>query len=242
MNDHSHMDSGHANRLGGTHPHIDLTNGHTDLVHGKDCDGWMKEWLQWFLELSYDESPFVPKQINPFNKPYNNTIFPTDNKEEGVMFLAVPGYGSSGNTYSSSFETVPLGLWHIFFSPYVIFNSQSEYPSLTEEELFDLAQRQVNSIYNLEVKLDGLSVECCRVTLDTKKNIEVEKVPDKNILGISQAELNKVGHKIKVAVDGYACFLKPLKPGLHTLSYRAYSPTYSVDTQVQLNVRGPSKK
>ncbi|MBA3750730.1 MAG: hypothetical protein H0X03_07575 [Nitrosopumilus sp.] len=241
MQNHQDEHGVHHSMLGETHPHKDLTHGHTDTVIDKDCTGWMKDWINWLLEIPYEDSPLITNQINPFNKGYNSLRPSKADKETGIMHLAAPVYGSSGNTYSNNYQVVPLGDWHLFFSPYIIFNSKQEYPSLEEDELFNLAKRQVDSVYRLEVLLDGIGVECCRVPIEPKDNAVVKNLPDKNVLGINPGELEN-DEPIKIVADGYACFLKPLPPGLHILSFKAYSPTYSLDTQIQLNVRGRSKK
>jgi len=227
--------------LGEGHPHKNLRHGHTEQIVNKDCTGWMIDWINWLLEMSYDENPMIARQVNPFNQGYNSLRTSKENKEQGIMHLAVPVYGSSGNTYSHNYVVVPLGEWHLFFSPYIIFNSKLEYPSLEEEELFNLAKSQVDSVYRLEVLLDGLAVECCRVPIGPEKNAIVKNIPDRNVLGISPEELED-DNSTKIIADGYACFLAPLAPGLHLLSFKAYSPTYSLDTQIQLNVRGPRQK
>jgi hypothetical protein len=239
MSNNSNMDR--LPRLGANHPHKNLQHAAYDKVHEKDYEGWMKEWLSWLLEISYDDSPLVNREGNPFDKNYESLYRVNQGSDEGVMFLAAPAYGSGGSTYSNNFEIVPLGNWDIFFVPYMIYNSTLEYPSLSEEELFSMATRQVDAVYRLEVLMDGLSVECCRVQIPPARKVTLP-IHDKNVLGISQSELKSANESITIVGDGYACFLKPLSPGLHILSYKAYSPSYSLETQIQLNVRGPKTK
>jgi hypothetical protein len=196
------------------------------------------EWINWLLGISYDDSPLINGQNNPFSKPYDNLQPSDEDENKGVMFLAAPTYGSNGNSYSNTFEIVPLGEWHLFFAPYMIYNSTLEYPSLDKNELFRRAKQQVDSVYKLEVFLDGISLECCRVPIKSERNAIV-KIHEKNVLGISSKEIKDAKGSLKVVGDGYACFLRPLDPGLHILTFRGYSATYSLDTQYQLNVRGP---
>lgn len=235
--------------LGKTHPHVrggvTLQHPHDEVVLGKDCEGWMKEWIQWLLKISHDKSPLFNPDVNPLERGYESKF--QVKQDEGVWFLAAPSYGVSGSTgYVNRYEVVDVGSWHLFLSPYMIYNSTAEYPSLNNNRLFQLAKEQVNSVYRLEVALDGMSLECCRVTIDTPFKAEI--IRKKNVLNITAT--NKIlpvtntkngiqFSEIEIVGDGYACFLNPLEPGLHILSYRAYSPTYSLDTQIQLNVRGP---
>jgi hypothetical protein len=123
----------------------------------------------------------------------------------------------------------------------MIYNSKLEYPSLSETELYSLAKRQVDSVYRLEVLVDGLSLECCIVPILPSDNAIVP-IHEKNVLGISHTEIKNANESIKIIGDGYGCFLNPLDPGLHILSFKTYSTTYSLDTQIQLNVRGPKAK
>ncbi len=238
MNGH---DTDHTSRLGMSHPHNDLTHGHTEKVFDKDCEGWMIEWMEWILKMSYDDSPLFGKQVNTFAGGYDNLRPSKEDREQGVLFLAAPMYGASGNSNYNNYQIVPLGKWHIFFSPFVIYNSKLEYPSLTDEELFNLAKNQVDSVYRLEVLVDGINTECCRVPIDLTKKATIKSIPYKNILGVTREELD-IDNTLTALVDGFACFLKPLPPGLHIISFKGYSRTYYTDTQIQLNVRGPRKK
>jgi hypothetical protein len=242
MNNNENMDSDHRRYfLGDDHPYKNLQHPHYEKVFGKDCKGWMIEWISWLLEISYEDTPLINKQVNPFDKGYDSLRPAKEGADEGIMFLAAPVYGSSANAYSNSLEIIPLGKWHLFFSPYMIYNSKLEYPSLNENELYNLAKRQVDSVYRLEVLVDGLSLECCRVPILPLDNAIVP-IHEKNVLGISHAEIKNANESIKIIGDGYGCFLNPLDPGLHILSFKAYSTTYSLDTQIQLNVRGPKAK
>jgi len=79
------------------------------------------------------------------------------------------------------------------------------------------------------------------VQIKPEDDLRVDEIPDKNVLGVTASEL--VGFKsARVMADGFATFINPLSPGLHILTFRAFSPTYSLESQIQLNVRGPSKK
>jgi hypothetical protein len=249
LNSH-HTEAQHqAAFLGKTHPHVrdgvTQQHPHDEVVLGKDCEGWLKEWVQWLLRIPHDKSPLFNQDTNPLDRGYESK-FPVK-PDEGIWFLAAPSYSIGGSTgYVNRYEVIDVGNWHIFLVPYWIYNSTAEYPSLKNDSLFELAKKQVDSVYRLEVILDGMALECCRVTIDTPFTAEI--IRKKNVLNISANNkiLPVTGKlkgielsKIEIVGDGYACFLNPLEPGLHLLSYRAYSPTYSLDTQIQFNVRGP---
>jgi hypothetical protein len=222
--------------LGISHPHGGLQHGHEEVVHGKNCEQWMEEWIKWILRIPYDNSPLVGQGSNPFNRKYEPYV--NFRNDVGVRFLSSSPYGTGyGSGSGSSFELIKGGKWDIFAAPYVIFNADLEYPSLDEKHLFELARKQVNSVSKCEVVLDGLSLECCRVMIE--QPFEVDRIPDSNVMGIEGDELTKNDHKVKVVCDGYALFLNPLLAGLHTLRFEAYSPTYISSVNMLMNVRGP---
>jgi hypothetical protein len=223
--------------LGRSHPHSGLQHGHDEVVHKKNCDEWMEEWVKWILRNNYDNSPLVGNETNPFKQTYGPYFPINGNKEEGVRFLSSTPYGSE---YGYGFELVKRGNWDIFAAPYVIFNADLEYPSLDKKELFDLAHKQVESVSKCVIVLDGHSLECCRVTIEHP--FEVDRIPDMNVMGIDREELRQSDHKVNVVCDGYALFLNPLSPGLHTLRFEAYSPTYRSSVDMLMNVRGPKTK
>jgi hypothetical protein len=242
MSDQSNMAAERGFFLGEQHPHKNLQHAQSEKVGGKNCTEWMIEWTKWLLEIPYDKSPMVYKEVNPFDKGYKSLRpFKEEVRDEGVMFLAAPAYGSSSSAYSSTYEIVPLGKWHLFFAPYMVFNSSLEYPSLNEDELSSLSKTQVDAVYKLEVLVDGLSVECSRVSITSKDNAIVQ-IHDENVLGIESDELKDGNDSLKIIGEGYGVFLKPLDPGLHLLTFRGYSRFYTLDTQIQLNVRGPKTK
>ncbi len=248
LNNHHTPTQHQAAFLGKTHPHVRKgvaqQHPHDEVVLGKNCENWLKEWVQWLLRIPHDKSPLFNQGVNPLDRGYESK-FPVKS-DEGIWFLAASSYGLGGSTgYANRYEVIDVGDWHLFIVPYWIYNSTVEYPSIKNADLFKLAQEQVDSVYKLEVILDGMALECCRVTID--KPFKAEIIRNKNILNIPATNklLPMTGKKlgftvseIEIVGDGYACFLNPLDPGLHILSYRAYSPTYSLDTQIQLNVRG----
>jgi hypothetical protein len=247
--DNHHTGTQHqAAFLGKTHPHVRKgveQHPHDEVVLEKDCEGWLKEWIQWLLKIPLDKSPLFNQDTNPLDRGYESK-FPVK-EDEGIWFLAASSYGTGGNAgYTNRYEVIDVGKWHIFLAPYWIYNSKAEYPSLSDGELFKLAQEQADSVYKIDVTLDGMSLECCRVTID--EPFTAEMIRQKNVLKISDKMLPATGNinganlsKIEIVGDGYACFLNPLQPGLHILHYSAHSPTYSLDTQIQLNVRGPEQ-
>lgn len=235
-NSHTH-EKRNGRFLGSLHPHSDLQHGHDEPVHGKNCDEWMKEWIKWVLRNNYDNSPLVGQETNPFTRTYG-PYYPADGKEEeGVRFMSSSPYGSG---YGYGFELVKRGSWDIFAAPYIIFNADLEYPSLDKRELFDLARKQVEAVSKCVIVLDGHSMECCRVTIE--EPFEVDRIPDMNVMGIDREELMHSDHKVNVVCDGFALFLNPLLPGLHTLRFEAYSPTYNSSVDMLLNVRGPKQR
>ena len=238
MNNHDSSHNDHISLLGKNHPHKELQHDHDEVVGGKDCEGWMKEWVSWLINIPSDKNPVNNRQANPFDKGYESIKFFDESKNEGVYFFAAPTYGTSGDTYVQYYEVLPIGTFHLFIVPFMLFNSTQEYPSMDKPTLYSKAVKQVESLYEINVSLDGLSMQCCRVPIPPERSFKVNGIPEKNVLGLTREELKSANFADMVG-DGYAMFLKPLEPGLHRLRYEAYSPNYALRTQIQLNVRGP---
>jgi hypothetical protein len=117
-------------------------------------------------------------------------------------------------------------------------NGLGEYPSRSSKQLFNMAIDDLKSVTNVEAKLDGMNLYSCRVEIDTPFKVNV---PSPNILGIQNNEIQNSGGTpvVDMVCAGYTVFLHPLDPGLHLLSYQAYTRNYSLSAQFSLNVRGP---
>lgn len=228
----------HGTLTGMGHPHRTLQHDHSEVVGGKDCEGWMGEWISWLIGIPFDKNPINNKPENPFNKGYESTKIFDNEKNEGVFFMAAPTYGAVGDSYARYYEVIPVGNFHLFIVPFMLFNSTLEYPSLDKKTLYAKSMMQVDCMTEISASLDGLGLQCCRVDIDPEKSYKVENIPEKNILGVSSEELRVTNHA-EIVGNGFALFLAPLEPGLHRLKYEAYNPNYSLKAEIQLNVRGP---
>lgn len=227
----------HMRDVRGSHPMGAIEHGHNDVVCGKNCTEWIKSWMTWMLTQPSERSPFL-LQYNPSAFDVDESQEESEKDEEGnsVWFLAGPPYGSrEAGTFSKWVVLPPDRKWHILASPFTSYISKEEYPSLSADELYSQAKRDVDSVYKLEATLDGLNLAGCRVPID--KPFTIENIPQKNVLALSPRELKECKSTVNMCSDGYVFWLRPLSPGLHLLHLLAYSPIYEFDVKFQLNVR-----
>ena len=120
----------HGYMTGPHHPHRTLQHDHDEVVGGKNCEDWMKDWISWLVSIPFDKNPINNRPTNPFDKGYDSTRFFDGSKNEGVYHIAAPTYGAIGETYLRYYDIVPLGNFHLFDVPFMLFNSKLEYPSM----------------------------------------------------------------------------------------------------------------
>lgn len=227
----------HGKMTGKGHPHRVIQHDHDEPIGEKNCEQWMGEWIKWLVKIPHDKNP-MNNSPNPYDKGYESHVIFDEEKNEGVYFMAATVYGEG---YHNSYEIIPVGNFHLFIVPFMLFDSPLEYPSMNLEELHSRSIRQVDCLTDISASLDGLGLQCCRVHIEPERKVTVNDIPEKNILGVSKAELEKANFSAEMVGNGYALFLAPLEPGLHRLKYEAYTPNYTLKSEVQLNVRGPEK-
>jgi hypothetical protein len=237
MKAHNHGES----IFGTRNPISNRIHGHDEVVLDKNCDEWVKEWIRWLVSIAPDRSPLLPKyEASPFEEDDSQT-HKAKPGGEGVWFLAAPIYGSGLVGQNSKYIVIERGSNHILFAPVMFYHSGDgigEYPSRNSKQLFNMAVDDLKSVTNLEAKLDGMNLFCCRTELDRPFDVPI---PSPNILGIQNSEIRNSGRNpvVGMVCAGYTVFLRPLDPGLHLLSYQAYTRNYSLSAQFSLNVRGP---
>ena len=225
----------HRGSSSDTHPRHKFEHEHDDVVLGLDCTGWIKEWYKWafetggdnvFLMPSPDKMSFLPEVSGQaLNKGGTN-------KEEGVWFLGYPffNYTSEGTVIRN--VNLPCGRLHFLAPVYNSHPSKELYPSIkSNQDLFKIAQDDVDKVYYLEVNLDGVNLSGCRVPIKQPFSIQLSK---NSVMGIQSAQMNIVS-------DGYWIFIKELPLGDHILRLKGYSPLYKLDVEFHLSVRGPCK-
>lgn len=229
-----------SNLLGLSHPLKNAVHDAVKPVSGKNIEYWVEEWIRWLISIPPEKSPLVPDyRSNPFEKDATQTHKARGSKE-GVWFLAAPVYGRGLVGTYSRYVSIERGKNHILLAPVMFYNSGDnfgEYPSKSAKELFNMAVDDLKAVNEIEVRLDGLNLHCSRVEIDKPFPVAV-KYP--NILGIDKVEFGKNKQRdVQMVAAGYITFLNILEPGLHKLTYEAYTKNYSLSAQFQLNVRGP---
>jgi hypothetical protein len=221
--------------FGADHPLNDMQHGHDERVMGLNCEEWTVEWLTWLLQIPHEKSPLIKLPENPFNLPYENRKSKESYKDEYVLFLASSTYGKDSYQGSNYYVQVPKGKTHIFAAPFVAYASTVEYLGKTESELYAMIKKSVDSYYKIEASLDGMGLAACKIELGPEKDIKIPGIPANNVLGIPPEELRD---PLKIMAYGFVIFLTPPPSGLHKFSYTAYAPSYTLQTNIQLNVRG----
>lgn len=232
MEEHTH----HANPQHAQH--ANPQHGHDEVVLGKNCDEWTKEWCKHLSVIGAEESPLFYNNGN--SNPYKNltkNVFRDhrkDNTREGVYFLS-SRYTDPEN-YDYQYHIIPRGDFHLF-ALYGYYYCPEVYRSKKSEDLYELAQHQLDSTYKLEAKLDGRGIEFCRVSLE--EPFEIRNIPEDNIFGLSADELRNCDYRLNMVGCFNVLFLKPLSVGNHLLDITGYSPFYGMNVGFQFDVLGP---
>lgn len=229
--------------MGDTHPRHQVEHEHDEKVCNLDCTAWIKEWYKWLFAKPYDSNPlYITGEdrgaVEPEEEGQGNNI-KCSNGEESVWFLTPPMFSYSSSATIIKHVNLPLGKWHFLASPYNCHASRELFPSLTsDQDLFQIAKRDVDSVYQLEMTLDGRNLGGCRVPIE--KSFAIKLPLEHNILGLRSNELQK-GNVMNIVSDGYWIFLGELSPGDHILTLKGYSPVYKLDVEFRLYVRGPRR-
>jgi hypothetical protein len=210
----------------------------------KDKDGikdWIKRWYQWALSESWERTVFR-------RRPDDRDAVEPDGRQEvnrcrenvkccdaGVWFLAVPELSSTSGGRIRKYVNLPLGKWHFLAPVYDCHPSKEFYPSMNYVNLFNMAERDVDSATGIEITLDGQVLGGCRVPIKEPFQIRLD---DNNIFGVRRGELDQQEFMNMVS-DGYWVWLKELPVGDHILRTKAFSPVYELDAEYYLFVRGP---
>lgn len=240
MNSHHPDRPDHGRMLGEGHPHRFVQHEHDEQVFGKNCTEWAVEWIKHLLEADVQQSPLFKRDYDPFD---DRLIIRVDGREEGVAMLTANLYSQPSGSYQKSYLPLPRGNYHLFVAPFMVYasgGSRGEYPSLSTEQAFELALKTIDSVYRLDVLLDGMSLECCKVLVDGSKDVQVTVPRNNNILGISPGEFGEEERRVHVVSAGWVCFLHALTPGLHYLEVHADAKVYHLHQDWYINTRGPA--
>jgi hypothetical protein len=218
---------------GDTHPRHQLEHEHDEVVCGKDCKEWIKEWYKWAYETGVN--PFVlPDPDKPSFKPESRgQRLKLNNTEEGVWFLANPMFSYTSTGTVVKVVNLPCGILHFLAPVYNCHPSKELHPYVKNtDDLVKIAKEDVDKVYYLEINLDGINLGGCRVPIEEPFPINLKS---DNIFGLNGEVTTKF------VSDGYWIFLNELKPGDHILRLKGYSTVYKSDVEFHLGVAGPCK-
>jgi hypothetical protein len=218
-------------------PHLE--HGIRDSVCGRTAADWVKEWIEWLICEEADRSPLTSQyNQNPFDVDARQGRYScrANGRRESVWFLAGPVYGGRpAGTYTKWVVLPPTRRWHILATPFTSFVSSEEYPSLNRKGLYQRAKKDIDSITALNATLDGEVLNGFRLPIKTP--FQIQNIPPRNVMSLSNEELERCNYTVTMCADGQIYWLNPLDPGLHILHLSASSPVYEFDVKFQLNVR-----
>lgn len=172
--------------------------------YGVSYPQWTAKWWQWALS--------IPLKDNPQNDPTGKNC---GLKQSGPVWFLV---GTTGGLAERQCN-IPAGKAILF----PIINAECSYkenPGLkTESELRNCAKSQVDQVTNLQVTVDGLSIQAL-------KNYRIQSpifditFPENNIYGVSAGPSKGVS-------DGYWVFLEPFSAGKHEIDFSGAAVDYT---------------
>jgi hypothetical protein len=190
---------------------------------------WIKEWCRWLVSQ--------PKDTNPAN---DKTGMDTDNANSGknsnprVYYLA-------GAT-SGKFERIchVTNGKAIFFPVVVDEESTAELPSLENnpEKLTTKCIEDQDNIVSLEAILDkGTAHEVALLTGTLVKNRKKTDIFDLDFPADNLWDATPTkGKPAKAMADGYWLFIKPPKPGKHTIHFHAVEDDFEIEVAHYLEI------
>ena len=217
---------------GDTHPRHRLEHEYGEIVCGKNCKEWIKEWYKWAYDTGANQF-ITPSSGKPSFKPEcQGQLTNLKDSEEGIWFLAYPmfEYTLLGTVIKN--VNLPAGILHILAPVYNCHPSRELHPYVTDDdELVKIAKQDVDKVHYLEMNLDGMNLGGCRVPIEEPFPINLKR---DNVFGTEAGTTNFIS-------DGYWIFLKELTPGDHVLRLKGYSTVWRLDVEFHLGVTGPRK-
>jgi hypothetical protein len=179
---------------------------------GKSWQEWTAEWWRWFLSIPRDQHPSYDN---------GHTIMVDNIHDPNVLFLA-------GTTGGKIRDRVALPPKRAVLLPVINFTtSYSEQPDLlSEAEMIKHAESNIDDIVKKEAIIDGTTL-----FISEKNRVRTAPFdfafPKNNIYGIKEGPSRGVG-------DGYWIFLKPMRPGSHSI--KTYGSCLSGRIRIEVDV------
>ena len=253
-NEQIHAGRGYQKYVKDLHPRHEVEHRYNDRVCNCDIVTWIREWYSWALSKPRDAEYRSPEDVGvyePVTEGQGTIRCPRMEKgsrveeccQQSVWFLGFPmmsDYGLGRTAVKN--VNLPLGRWHFLAPVYLCHPSRELLPSKNLNQLIDLAKSDVNTVYDIEIKLDGVNLAGSRIRIEKPFNVEFQE-SDRNFFGVRSRELSRgtkgQPNSMNIVSDGYWVWIKELPPGDHILITRSYSPVYIIDRQYNLYVRGP---
>lgn len=174
--------------------------------YGLTYGEWSARWWQWLLS--------VPKTLSPaFDVAGENAHM---NQNDANVFFLCQTTDSVKARKTSQNRVINLKSGRSIFMPIINWISVLNVDGHTEEELVSTAKKKMDVVSELEVTIDGVTVNAGLDGYRVRSPFFDTVVPEDNIFGLPAG----IGHFVS---DGYWIFFKPLKKDIKISTYGSCS-------------------
>lgn len=188
--------------------------------NGKTYGQWAAAWWQWALQTS--------KSINPLLDNGDCSV----GQKGNVWFIG----GTLSNEPVVRNCTVPTGTKLFFPLVNTTYGAFVTDPPEQRTETYLREQVACDAPIQLQAEIDGKSIKNPTQYLEQSPLFDIQLPPD-NVYGLDETTIPQL--RLSPSVDqGYYLFLEPLKPGQHTIKWKAKisCPSSNVEQNVTYNI------
>lgn len=208
------------------HTHHPKTLDHMEKVGGLDCDLIADKYFERILTR--------PNPTGSLLMGYSSSNIEADmhlfkSKGKSVYLASIPLLRNGETARVIITEQHP-----ILIPIYWVETSEAENPSLnTDEKRNEFIRNDLKGIRDISVTLDGEPIYGCVVIRN--EPLEIENVPNDNILDIPADRLIRDNYTIKLHHAGLYLLLKPLSSGDHLVAFKSTAINYEMEGKIWIS-------